>query len=32
MEFLVGIHGLVRRLAVIVAVVAVVRYALVMAG
>ena len=32
MEFLVGIHGLVRWLVVIVAVVAVVRYALVMAG
>jgi len=32
MEFLVGIHGLVRWLAVIVAVVAVVRYALVIAG
>jgi hypothetical protein len=32
MEFLVGIHGLVRWLAVIVAVVAVVRFALVMAG
>jgi len=32
MEFLVGVHGLVRWLVVIVAVVAVVRYALVMAG
>jgi hypothetical protein len=32
MEFLIGIHGLVRWLAVIVAVVAVVRFALVMAG
>jgi len=32
MEFLGGIHGLVRWLAVIVAVVAVVRFALVMAG
>ena len=32
MEFIVGIHGLVRWLVVIVAVVAVVRYALVMAG
>ena len=32
MEFLVGVHGLIRWLVVIVAVVAVVRYALVMAG
>ena len=32
MEFIVGVHGLVRWLVVIVAVVAVVRYALVMAG